>query len=83
MLAEDIRCANFLKRKLAHASVGRVLIERPAKDARSPSSRHDGRGDRQEGRGARSAKGRTAPAMGVTRCHVNIEEIRSPRWTRS
>src|SRR6267143_1007239 len=34
MLAEDIKVRGFLKRKLAHASVGRVLIERPAKDAR-------------------------------------------------
>ena len=30
MLAEDIKVRDFLKRKLAHASVGRVLIERPA-----------------------------------------------------
>src|SRR6478735_5655500 len=34
MLAEDIKVRDFLKGKLAHASVGRVLIERPAKDAR-------------------------------------------------
>src|SRR5574341_1398718 len=34
MLAEDIKVRDFLKKKLAHASVGRVLIERPAKDAR-------------------------------------------------
>src|SRR5678810_236463 len=34
MLAEDIKVREFLKKKLAHASVGRVLIERPAKDAR-------------------------------------------------
>ena len=34
MLAEDLKVRAFLKKKLAHASVGRVLIERPAKDAR-------------------------------------------------
>ena len=34
MLAEDIKVRDFLKGKLAHASVGRVVIERPAKDAR-------------------------------------------------
>ena len=34
MLNEDIRVREYLKRKLAHASVGRVLIERPAKNAR-------------------------------------------------
>ena len=31
MLAEDIKVRDFLKGKLAHASVGRVLIERPAR----------------------------------------------------
>lgn len=34
MLAEDIRVREYLKRKLKAASVGRVLIERPAKNAR-------------------------------------------------
>ena len=30
MLAEDIMVRSFLKKKLSHASVSRVLIERPA-----------------------------------------------------
>ena len=34
MLNEDIKVRDFLKKKLAHASVGRVVIERPAKNAR-------------------------------------------------
>ena len=34
MLREDLDVREFLKKKLAHASVGRVLIERPAKNAR-------------------------------------------------
>ena len=34
MLQEDVKVREYLKRKLAHASVGRVLIERPAKNAR-------------------------------------------------
>ncbi|HMW78280.1 MAG TPA: 30S ribosomal protein S3, partial [Rhodocyclaceae bacterium] len=34
MLNEDTKVREYLKRKLAHASVGRVLIERPAKNAR-------------------------------------------------
>ena len=34
MLHEDVKVREYLKRKLAHASVGRVLIERPAKNAR-------------------------------------------------
>ena len=31
MLQEDVKVREYLKRKLAHASVGRVTIERPAK----------------------------------------------------
>ena len=31
MLREDIAVRDYLKKKLAHASVGRVVIERPAK----------------------------------------------------
>ena len=34
MLKEDIEVRDYLKKKLAHASVGRVVIERPAKNAR-------------------------------------------------
>jgi small subunit ribosomal protein S3 len=30
-LKEDIEVRDYLKKKLAHASVGRVVIERPAK----------------------------------------------------
>jgi small subunit ribosomal protein S3 len=33
MLKEDIEVREYLKKKLAHASVGRVVIERPAKNA--------------------------------------------------
>ena len=34
MLNEDIKVRDFLKRKLKSAAVGRVLIERPAKNAK-------------------------------------------------
>ena len=34
MLQQDIEVREFLKKRLAHASVGRVTIERPAKSAR-------------------------------------------------
>ena len=33
-LAEDIKVRQYLKKKLAHASVAKVTIERPAKNAR-------------------------------------------------
>ena len=34
MLHEDLKVREYLKKRLAHASVGRVVIERPAKNAR-------------------------------------------------
>ncbi len=50
MLKEDIEVREFLKKKLKNASVGRVVIERPARNARlTIYSSLSGRGDRQEG----------------------------------
>ena len=34
MLHEDLKVRDYLKKRLAHASVARVLIERPEKNAR-------------------------------------------------
>jgi small subunit ribosomal protein S3 len=34
MLLEDVSVRDFLKEKLGHAAVSRVVIERPAKNAR-------------------------------------------------
>lgn len=34
MLLQDIEVRQFLKKRLAHASVAKVIIERPAKNAR-------------------------------------------------
>ncbi|HSF48310.1 MAG TPA: KH domain-containing protein, partial [Burkholderiales bacterium] len=34
MLLEDIKVRDFLKQKLGHAAIGRVVIERPAKNAK-------------------------------------------------
>ena len=33
MLGEDLKVREYLKKKLKQASVGRILIERPAKNA--------------------------------------------------
>ena len=48
MLAEDIKVREYLKAKLKNAAVSRVLIERPAKNARITifSARAKGRGNR-------------------------------------
>ncbi|OGA41185.1 MAG: 30S ribosomal protein S3 [Betaproteobacteria bacterium RIFCSPLOWO2_12_FULL_68_19] len=79
MLAEDIKVREFLKRKLAHASVGRVLIERPAKDARiTIFSARPGVVIGKKGEEIESLKSELRRIMGVQQVHVNIEEIRKP-----
>ena len=79
MLAEDIKVRDFLKRKLAHASVGRVLIERPAKDARiTIFSARPGVVIGKKGEEIESLKAELRRIMGVQQVHVNIEEIRKP-----
>jgi small subunit ribosomal protein S3 len=79
MLAEDIKVRAFLKRKLAHASVGRVLIERPAKDARiTIFSARPGVVIGKKGEEIEALKAELRRLMGVQQVHVNIEEIRKP-----
>src|SRR5262247_3884629 len=79
MLAEDIRVRDFLKGKLAHASVGRVLIERPAKDARiTIFSARPGVVIGKKGEEIEALKAELRRIMGVQQVHVNIEEIRKP-----
>ena len=79
MLAEDIKVRDFLKGKLSHASVGRVLIERPAKDARiTIFSARPGVVIGKKGEEIESLKAELRRIMGVQQVHVNIEEIRKP-----
>jgi small subunit ribosomal protein S3 len=79
MLAEDIKVREFPKKKLAHASVGRVLIERPAKDARiTIFSARPGVVIGKKGEEIESLKAELRRIMGVQQVHVNIEEIRKP-----
>jgi small subunit ribosomal protein S3 len=79
MLAEDIKVRDFLRRKLAHASVGRVLIERPAKDARiTIYSARPGIVIGKKGEEIEALKAELRRIMGVNQVHVNIEEIRKP-----
>lgn len=78
MLQEDIEVRDFLKKKLAHASVGRVVIERPAKNARvTVYSARPGVVIGKKGEDIESLKSALQTRMGVP-VHVNIEEIRKP-----
>ena len=78
MLLEDIEVRDYLKKKLAHASVGRVVIERPAKNARvTVYSARPGVVIGKKGEDIESLKAELQRKMGVP-VHVNIEEIRKP-----
>jgi len=78
MLREDIEVRDYLKKKLAHASVGRVVIERPAKNARvTVFSARPGVVIGKKGEDIEQLKLDLQRRMGVP-VHVNIEEIRKP-----
>ncbi len=78
MLLEDIAVRDYLKKKLAHASVGRVVIERPAKNARvTVFSARPGVVIGKKGEDIEQLKADLQRRMGVP-VHVNIEEIRKP-----
>lgn len=78
MLKEDLDVRAFLKKKLKNASVGRVLIERPAKNARiTIFSSRPGVVIGKKGEDIEVLKTALAKMMGVP-VHVNIEEIRKP-----
>jgi len=79
MLAEDIKVRDFLKQKLAHAAVGRVLIERPARDAKiTIFSARPGVVIGKKGEDIEALRSALRKFMGVQNVHVNIEEIRKP-----
>jgi small subunit ribosomal protein S3 len=78
MLREDIAVRDYLKKKLAHASVGRVIIERPAKNARvTVYSARPGVVIGKKGEDIEQLKQDLQRRMGVP-VHVSIEEIRKP-----
>jgi small subunit ribosomal protein S3 len=78
-LNEDLKVRAYLKKKLAHASVGRVIIERPAKDARvTIHSARPGVVIGKKGEDIEGLKAELRKLLGVQMVHVNIEEIRKP-----
>lgn len=78
MLSEDIQVRDYLKGKLAHASVGRILIERPAKSAKiTIFSARPGVVIGKKGEDIEVLKAELQKRMGVP-VHINIEEIRKP-----
>jgi small subunit ribosomal protein S3 len=78
MLKSDVQVREYLKKKLKNASVGRVLIERPAKNARiTIYSSRPGVVIGKKGEDIESLKSELQRMLDVP-VHVNIEEVRKP-----
>ncbi len=78
MLAEDLKVREYLKKKLKSAAVSKVLIERPAKNARiTIYSARPGVVIGKKGEDIENLKAELARRLGVP-VAVNIEEIRKP-----
>ncbi len=80
LLLKDIEVRDYLKKKLAGAGVSKIVIERPAKNAKiTIYTRASWCGDRQEGRRHRVIAQRTAAsAWACPMWRLNIEEVRKP-----
>ncbi|WP_374594371.1 30S ribosomal protein S3 [Aquabacterium sp.] len=78
MLSEDLQVREFLKKKLKNAAVSRILIERPAKNARiTIYSARPGVVIGKKGEDIENLKAELTKRLGVP-VAVNIEEVRKP-----
>jgi len=78
MLNEDLKVRTYLRKRLRSASVARVLIERPSKNARiTIFSARPGVVIGKKGEDIEQLKAELQRMLGVP-VHVNIEEIRKP-----
>src|SRR4029077_2059200 len=78
MFIEDIKVRDHLKARLAHAAVSRVVIERPAKNARiTVFSARPGVVIGKKGEDIESLRNELQKMLRVP-VHINIEEIRKP-----
>ena len=77
-LNEDIKVREFLKRKLAHASISKIVIERPAKNARiTLYSSRPGVVIGKKGEDIESLRKQLNTIISVP-VTLNIEEVRKP-----
>jgi small subunit ribosomal protein S3 len=78
MLAEDLQVRDYLKTRLKNAAVSRILIERPAKNARiTIYSARPGVVIGKKGEDIENLKAELTRRLGVP-VAVNIEEVRKP-----
>ena len=77
-LNTDLKVRNYIKDKLAHASISKIRIERPAKNALiTIYTARPGIVIGKKGADIEALRLRLARMMGIP-VHVNIEEIRKP-----
>ncbi|MCK5880526.1 MAG: 30S ribosomal protein S3 [Sinobacterium sp.] len=77
-LVNDIEVRRYVEEKLAHASVSRVVIERPAQTARvTIHTARPGVVIGKKGEDVEKLRNELTKRMGVP-VHINIEEIRKP-----
>jgi small subunit ribosomal protein S3 len=78
MLQSDIKVREFLNKKLAAAAVSKIIIERPAKNAKiTIHSARPGVVIGKKGEDIESLRSALQGLMGVP-VHLNIEEVRKP-----
>lgn len=78
VLNEDIKVRNFLKQKLAHAALSKIVIERPAKNARiTLYSAKPGVVIGKKGEDIEALRRKLSSMMSVP-VTLNIEEVRKP-----
>ena len=78
MLNEDIKVRDFLKKRLGHAAVSRIIIERPAKNARiTIHSARPGVVIGKKGEDIEKLRKEVSTVMGVP-AHINVAEVRKP-----
>ncbi|MGE0386933.1 MAG: 30S ribosomal protein S3 [Gammaproteobacteria bacterium] len=77
-LNADLEVRSFLRKKLAHASVSRIQIERPANNARIViHTARPGIVIGKKGEDIESLRNQVAAMLGVP-AHISVEEIRKP-----
>ena len=78
LLNEDIKVRAYLRKKLAHASVGQIIIERPSKNARiTICSARPGVVIGKKGEDIEVLRKELEKLIQIP-VHINIEEIRKP-----
>ncbi|MEF8793497.1 30S ribosomal protein S3 [Thiohalorhabdus sp.] len=77
-LAEDIRIRNYIEKRLKHAAISRVVIERPARNARiSIYTARPGMVIGKKGEDIEKLRSEVQK-LSSEQIHINIEEIRKP-----